>query len=146
VTRLRTKITNLPPGVYHCEAKTELDDIEDQDRPDLSDIKILTATSFLQFCRIPGVKVMQLNKDKHELNTEPQPSIILPNLSEKGFEAILRGQEDITLAKKAFPEPISPFIDECFHPCLLKKVTEADIEKFIASKPEQTREDILLLE
>jgi hypothetical protein len=38
---------------------------------------------------------------------------------------------------------MSSFIDECFHPHFLRKVTEADIEKFITGKPEQTKEDIL---
>ena len=142
-TRQRIKTPDRPLGVYHREVQLEPNENENQDRPDLSDIKILTATSFLQFCRSPGVKAMRFNHNEPEVNTEPPPTVTLPSLSEKGFEDILKGKGDIARAMKAFPDSMSSFIDECFRPCLLRKVTEADIEKFMTSKPEQTQEDIL---
>jgi hypothetical protein len=141
--RPQLKAPHLPPGVYHREVQSKPNEIENQDRPDLSDIKILTATSFLQFCRTPGVKAMRLSQDEPELNTDPLTTTTLPDLPEERFEAVLKGQGDITLAKEAFPESMSPFINECFHPHLLRKVTEADIEKFMTGKAERTEEDIL---
>jgi hypothetical protein len=57
---------DLPPGVYHREAQSKPNEIEEENRPDLSDVRILTATSFLQFCRTPGIKAMRLSWDELE--------------------------------------------------------------------------------
>jgi hypothetical protein len=139
---------DLPLGMYHREAQSKPNEIEEENRPDPSDIRILTATSFLQFCRTPGVKAMRLSWDELELyklglDTQNRTTVKLPDLPEREFEDILKGQGNIASVQKKFPDSMSTFIDEYFHPCLLRKITEADIEKFIIGKPEWTQEEIL---
>ena len=85
----------------------------------------------------------ELESDKPESDIEIRTTMKLPDLSEREFEAILKGQGDVALVQKKLPDSMSTFIDECFRPCLLRKITEADIEKFMTGKPEWTQGEIL---
>jgi hypothetical protein len=43
---------------------------------------------------------------------------------------------------KQFPEAMTEFIEECYHPYYLNKVSVSDIEKFMTPKPELSERDI----
>ena len=82
-----------------------------------------------------------------ELNTPKEPTLItpryqLPDLSEEQFEAILKGQEDLATMRQLFPEVMTEFVDECYKPHHLNKITEADITKFMTSKPDLPPDEV----
>ncbi|KAM4057516.1 reverse transcriptase (RNA-dependent DNA polymerase) [Hirsutella rhossiliensis] len=46
-------------------------------------------------------------------------------------------------ARQLFPNELHDFVDECYSPARLAKITDADIEKFMKGKPERTADDVL---
>jgi hypothetical protein len=78
----QSEYQNTPPGIYHWEAQLDPEPTEEEIRPDLSDVKILTAVSFLQFCRMPGVKAMKLTWDEPDQDAEIQMPTAPPNVTE----------------------------------------------------------------
>ncbi|XP_044715208.1 reverse transcriptase (RNA-dependent DNA polymerase) domain-containing protein [Hirsutella rhossiliensis] len=44
-------------------------------------------------------------------------------------------------ARQLFPNELHDFVDECYSPARLAKITDADIEKFMKGKPERTADD-----
>ena len=114
------------------------------DRPDISDIRMVRATNFLQFCRAPGVDAIRITWDEIYQDDKQLPgqSTPLPDISEDEFRRILEGEGDHLNARSLFPETVHDFIDECYQPLRLNRITDSDIEKFLKGKPEQTREDI----
>ncbi|KAM7208425.1 hypothetical protein V8F06_014941, partial [Rhypophila decipiens] len=95
------------------------------ERPELDDIRLLGATSFLQFCRDPA----------------PTPYII-PDLPDNVFRDILQGQGDWEASRRLFQDNMHDFLDECFLPLRLSRITEADISKFLEGKPDVTDDDV----
>jgi hypothetical protein len=109
----------------------------------MSDIRYSAATNFIQFCKDPNVKAMRVTWDDLDKAQETRPSYSLPNLTEEQFHDIILGRGDWATMRRMFPEPFYDFIDECYDPLRLSKITEADIDKFMQGKPELTKDDIL---
>ena len=148
VQNSRPKPPALPSGVYNRMLQPEPIWLEEDIRPDLSDIKILAATSFLQFCRSPGVKAMRLDWDEPDPVVKPtkkSPIYNLPDLPDVQYKDILQGIGDETTTQKLFPEAMTEFITDCYHPHQLNrmKISQADIDKFMKVKPDLTTEDVL---
>jgi transposase InsO family protein len=116
-------------------------------RPDLTDIRVARATNFLQFCRDPSVKAMRLTWDEldsiQQQGTRQKRRHTLPDLPEEYWRMATLGQGDWKLMRTLFPEDLHDFVDECYSPLRLNKITEADIEKFMKGKPELTQGDIV---
>ena len=116
------------------------------DRPDLRDIRLSRATNFIQFCKSPGVKAMKITWDELDrlVETPREPArYILPDLPDEHFRDITWGTGDWHSTRQLFPENMHDFIDECFSPLRLRKLTEADIDKFMKGKPQMSTDDIL---
>jgi hypothetical protein len=81
---------------------------------------MLGASSFVQFCRQPGVQATRLSWD--ELDNLPKtvnsrPTVPIPDLSGKAFEAILKGQGDWPhLQALSTSNELREFINECYTP------------------------------
>jgi hypothetical protein len=126
----------LPPSPYGPP--------DSMDRPDLDDIRMVAATNFLSFCQKPGVKAMRVTWDDLDRFSPKRPTTIrIPDLPDDQFKDILHGKGDWAHIRRIFPEATHDFIDECFDPLRLSKITEADIDKFMEEKPELSPKDIL---
>lgn len=121
------------------------DDQYAMDRPDLTNIQMLGATGFLQFCKDPNVTAMKVTWDDLDRAKDHQQSkrYQLPNLPDNCLQDVLLGRGDHALMRTLFPEDFHEFIDECYHPTRLAKITGADIDKFLKGKPELTQRDIV---
>jgi RNase H-like domain found in reverse transcriptase/Reverse transcriptase (RNA-dependent DNA polymerase)/Integrase zinc binding domain len=118
------------------------------ERPDLSDIRMTMATNFLQFCRDPSTKVMKITWDELDHLTEKETNrttFTLPDLPDATFQNILEGNGKTEQLRKLFPKEFYDFLDECRAPLQLRRISEADIEKFMKDKPDLQKEDLLKL-
>ena len=107
---------------------------------------MLGATGFLQFCKDPTVKAMRITWNELDVlarkeTADPVPCV-LPDLPDDVFHDILQGRGDWGAFRRLFPEKMHDFLDECFQPLRLSKITEADIDKFMKGKPDVTDDDI----
>jgi len=75
-------------------------------------------------------------------NTPPRRSTTLPDVPEDVFRDVLCGRGDWAQIRQLFPEALHDFVDECFSPLRLNKITEADIDKFMKGKPDVTDADV----
>ena len=115
------------------------------DSPDMDDIRLVQATNFLQFTRLPGTQVMRVTWDELDnAMKKPQPvrRIKIPDIPDTVFEDVLRGRGDREKLRCLFGEDLEEFVDECFSPMRLSKITEADVEKFLVGKPQLGAADI----
>jgi hypothetical protein len=114
--------------------------------PDLmvseDDIKLTVATSFLQFCKQPGVvsaKITWAELDKATAQEHLTPD----TMPENAFYSLLKGEGSPDKWKEMLPERVHSFVDECFTPLHLRRISEEDIEKFLKVKPELTAPEIV---
>jgi len=133
-----------------------------QERPNLDDIMNVRAVNFTQFCKQKGVKVMRIHmaelvelvkqeeqRQEHVQHFEELPTglIEIPDLTEESFHRLVDGDYTIEEACKVLPEYFHSFLEENLRTTdtefLRRKVVDADVEKFMKSKPALTREDIL---
>ena len=130
---------------------------EDKTPPNMDDIRFFRATSFNQFCKQRGVKVMRIHmaelkkiveqeENRQLLEELPTGSVEIPNLSEESFRRLVEGEYTMKEARKVFPSYFHDFLEKSLDMCpesLYRKVTDADIEKFLKNKTPLTREDVL---
>ena len=67
----------------------------------------------------------------------------MPDIDYQDLRAVLLGRGSLVRAKMLLPEEFHNFIDECYHPTRLAKITTADINKFMEDKPELSRTELL---
>lgn len=119
---------------------------------DLSKIQMTGAASFVHYCRNPSTKAMRITWDELDRALEGNhdaagiSSAAVPD--EYFTSAALRIQSafshrHLDEIKSRFPADFHSFLDECFHPARLAKITDADIEKFIEGKPVRSAADIV---
>lgn len=117
------------------------------DRPDLGDIKMVTANSFTQFCSDPSVRAMTVTWE--ELDREQQrhrDEVRLPDLAEETYHEILEGGGIPAEVRQLFPEEVQEFLLYCGDGLDLRRgITDEDMEKFIAKtdKPVPEAAEIL---
>jgi len=70
-------------------------------------------------------------------------SYSIPDLPEECFRLAVCGEGDWNQTRQLFPENMPDFVDECFQPLRLNKITEADIDKFMKGKPEMSAGDVI---
>jgi len=135
---------------------------QDQERPNLDDIRSVRAVNFTQFCKQKGVKVMRIHmaelvelvkqEEQRQENLQhfeelPTGLIEIPDLTEESFHRLVDGDYTMEEACKVLPEYFYSFLEENLRTTntefLRRKVVDADVEKFMKSKPTLTREDIL---
>ena len=67
----------------------------------------------------------------------------LPNLTKESFRDLLLGIGNQHSTCEKFNSLYHDFINNCFNQLHLQHISEADIDKFLADKPELTEEDIV---
>ena len=116
------------------------------EQPDLEDIRMALATSFIQFCKQPGVKAMKITW--HELDKiaqqEPQ-AFALPDLPDTAYRDLLVGRGDVTHWQSVFPRETHDFINECLRPLRLRAISDKDVDKFMKGKPDLSKDELLKL-
>jgi hypothetical protein len=128
----------LPPLSVPISFKQNKDTALDLD---MDNIQFTVATSFLQFCKQPGVVSTKITWA--ELDNAAQGNLQLDSMPENAFYSLLKGEGRPEQWKEKLPERAHDFIDECFTPLHLNRVTEEDIEKFLKVKPELTPPEIV---
>lgn len=121
---------------------------------DKENIRCVRATSFLQFCKQKGVRVMRIHMselealaaDVDKALADESALIEIPDLSEESFRRLVEGDYTMTEAKKVFSPPLHDFLAANIAantgPKLRRKIAEADVEKFLKGKTPLTAEDI----
>ncbi|KFG84296.1 hypothetical protein MANI_115950 [Metarhizium anisopliae] len=112
------------------------------DRPDLSDIKMLAATNFLQFCKGGATQCMKITWPELDAIQTETPLLKLPDLPESVFHNILEKRGDHAAVSQLFPSAFHDFLDDCYSQEHLRRVTDADVDKFLKGKPDLSQEDI----
>ena len=121
------------------------------ERPDLNQIRMVNAVNFVTFCKDPSVQAMTVTWDElNHIHAEPSqqnktPSFPIPDLASDDFRNILQGNGDPELAKSHFPTEFHNFINECYTPSHLRRLSDEDINIFLtkAAKPQATQEEII---
>ena len=138
----------LPENLQHRHS-------DDEARPDMSQIRVCSAVNFVQFCKDPSAKAMRVTWDELDHITAEDKSskykragdktmpVPLPDLTEEAFRDLLFGIGDRRTIRESFDGSYHDFIDNCFDALHLQRISEADIDKFLAGKPELTNDDIL---
>src|SRR4029077_672647 len=80
---------------------------------------------------------------KHKRARDKGQPLPRPYLTEGAFRNLLLGIGDQHTIRESFDSSYHDFIDNCFDSLHLQRISEADIEKFLARKPELTNDDIL---
>ena len=68
---------------------------------------------------------------------------LLLNLTEESFCNLFLNIRNQHSTREKFNSSYHDFIDNCFNQLHLQRISEADINKFLAGKPELTEEDIV---
>lgn len=113
----------------------------DDERPNMDDIRWLNASSFVTFCRQDKVKAMRLTWDELDQLLEPPVDRLnsirsFPTLREQDYKDILQGKGKVADALARMPSNLHDFVYDCYRPIHLRKISEADVTKFLAGKPE----------
>jgi hypothetical protein len=135
----------LPENLQHRHS-------HDEPRPDMSQIRVCSAINFIQFCKDPSAKAMRVTWSELDRIAEDSEykrarqkvmPVPLPDLTEGAFRDLLLGKGDRRTIRESFDSSYHDFIDNCFDTLHLQRISEADIDKFLAGKPELTDDDIL---
>jgi hypothetical protein len=114
------------------------------ERPDLTDINMVDALQFARFSQVPGVKVFRMNWEEFdELSKPKSPQLTMPDVREDVVRNALLGQGSKTAAQASLPPEFHEFIEECYQPLRLARITEADINKFLKGKPDLSKDEVL---
>ena len=124
----------------------------------LDDIRNLRGINFIQFCKQKGVFAMRTNlaelrqlvsnaENQTLLGELPTGLVEVPQLREESFRRILIGNYTIEDAERVFDPYFHDFLrmnlnESARDLTLRRKVTQADIDKFMADKTQLTTEDI----
>jgi hypothetical protein len=148
VTR-STRKEQLPP--LSAPFPPSFDTMQDSNMeyPDMTDIQMTTAESFLTFARQDKVQAMRVTWDELDRAAKPKPALpcrtpVFPDIPDEVYRRVLRGEGDPVLLRPLFPDDCQDFITTCYTNDgeRLSRVTEADINKFLAGKPELTEVEI----
>jgi hypothetical protein len=109
------------------------------------------AVNFVTFCKDPSVQAMTVTWDELDcIYAEPSlqnetPPFHIPDLASDNFRNILQGHGDPESAKSHFPTEFYNFINECYAPPHLRRLSDEDINIFLtkAAKPQVTQEEII---
>jgi hypothetical protein len=106
------------------------------------EIRYAMAPNFLQFCKQPGVTMAKVTwkeldkaSDAYQVPEDETP--------EGTFESVLKGEGTSAYWKTVLPYRTHDFIDECFSPLHLRRLSDQNIEKFLQVKPELTTQEII---
>jgi hypothetical protein len=125
------------------------------ERPDLEDIKMHNAVSFLTFCKQPDVKAMRIHMTELEeichqadnldaLHELPTGLVELPDLTEESFRRLVEGDYTIQEAERVFPSYFHDFLRANLNDDQLRrKIDDADIEKFMKPKLMLTAPEVI---
>ncbi len=142
VTRAPTALPPLSAPIPR-QPNPEHQPLQDR-RPDMTDIRTTTATTFLQFCKSPGTQCMRVTWDELDAAAlEPKPKRLqLPDLPEEEFRRILTGHNTLETTYNQFPATFHDFLDTCHNRISLNRLSDTDIEKFMKGKPDLTADEI----
>jgi hypothetical protein len=109
------------------------------------------AVNFVTFCKDPSAQVMTVTWDKLDWiykesdYKSPKSPPTIPDLTNSDFCELLQGKGDPNLAKIRFPAEFHEFIDKCYAPAHLRRLSDKDIEIFLAkvAKPQATQDEII---
>lgn len=115
-----------------------------KETPDLRDIKMTRATTFLQFCKTEGAEVMRVTWNELDALKDDYRTgeTLLPDLPENQYRSILEGDYVPAEVRSIFPERFHDFLDDFTSPVRLNKLTDSDIDKFMKGKPELNEAEI----
>ncbi|RAL61484.1 hypothetical protein DID88_009413 [Monilinia fructigena] len=115
--------------------------------PNMEDIRWLQASSFVSFCRQDNVRAMRITWDeldqaaerrttnsRESLNTTTLLQTV--HLNEEEYRDILLGEGDLAKTLSQLPPHLHDFVYDCYKPAHLRKISEADVSKFLTGKPE----------
>ena len=115
---------------------------------DWGDVRMIRAVNFVQFCKHPNVKAMRVTweeLDRAELMSQERSnspgSAKVPDVSDNDFRNILSGHVT-TATYSQFPRRYHDFLNECSRAMHLSALSGADIDKFMASKPEMGKDEL----
>ena len=116
------------------------------ERPDLTDIKMVVALQFARFSQSSGTKVFQMTWDELDaaaVEPHSRSQFRMPDVPEEIIRDALLGRGDKLAAMAALPDEFHDFVHECYYPLRLAKITDADIEKFMRGKPDLSLPELL---
>ena len=97
----------------------------------------------VQFCKTPGVQAIKVTWDELDaMDNPPTPTVELPRLPDDVYKDVLNGNADPEWLRRTFPKEFHDFLDEYGRALWLRGVSEADVEKFMADKPDLTRKTL----
>ncbi|RAL60705.1 hypothetical protein DID88_010023 [Monilinia fructigena] len=121
--------------------------------PNMEDIRWLQASSFVSFCRQDNVRAMRITWDeldqaaerrttnsRESLNTTTLLQTV--HLNEEEYRDILLGEGDLAKTLSQLPPHLHDFVYDCYKPAHLRKISEADVSKFLTGKPELSDAEI----
>lgn len=103
---------------------------------------MLAATNFLQFCKGGATQCMKITWPELDAIQTETPLLKLPDLPESVFHNILEKRGDHAAVSQLFPSAFHDFLDDCYSQEHLRRVTDADVDKFLKGKPDLSQEDI----
>ncbi|KAJ6437084.1 reverse transcriptase [Purpureocillium lavendulum] len=103
---------------------------------------MLAAANFLQFCKGGATQCMKITWPELDAIQTETPLIKLPDLPESVFQDILEKRGDHAAVSQLFPSAFQEFLDDCYSQEHLRRVTDADVDKFLKGKPDLSHEDI----
>ncbi|RAL65245.1 hypothetical protein DID88_001351 [Monilinia fructigena] len=119
----------------------------------MEDIRWLQASSFVSFCRQDNVRAMRITWDeldqaaerrttnsRESLNTTTLLQTV--HLNEEEYRDILLGEGDLAKTLSQLPPHLHDFVYDCYKPAHLRKISEADVSKFLTGKPELSDAEI----
>lgn len=110
-------------------------------RMNKDDIALLGAPNFLKLCRMKGVTVMRTTMAELERAIEGESEIYLSDLPDGFYQEVLQGICTPEYAKSKLPRPFHEFVDAVQDAELMRRITEADADKFL-TKANQEAPDL----
>ncbi|RAL59855.1 hypothetical protein DID88_000484 [Monilinia fructigena] len=121
--------------------------------PNMEDIRWLQASSFVSFCRQDNVRAMRITWDEHDQAAERRTTnsreslntttlLQTVHLNEEEYRDILLGEGDLAKTLSQLPPHLHDFVYDCYKPAHLRKISEADVSKFLTGKPELSDAEI----
>ena len=99
------------------------------------------ASSFITFAKQPGVQAMRVTRDELDravIEAEKQfkKVPVTPDIPDAVFKQVLNGEGDPVKLRPLFSDEFQDFISDCYDRGeRISKITETDVQKFMAGKP-----------
>jgi hypothetical protein len=117
--------------------------------PDMKDIRFVTTLPFAKFSQKPGCQVFKLTweelngiEKESRIQTEHFRMKSARDLTEQDAMQALLGHTNTTTLKQKINPKYHNFLDELNCPTHLRKITQANVNKFITIKPNLTLAEI----